>query len=268
VPENQPARRRHGLGLAASVLILLGLVVAAFNLHAIAVALVPVGVEEDLGDAIVAEALAGPAPAADPEVTAFVEDVGARLLAARPEQPYDFTFHVVDDPGLNAFAAPGGEVIVLTGLVAAAGSPGEVAGVLAHELAHVFERHVVRQLVGQLGAAAALSLVFGSGELDDVAAGISLAGLRFSRAHEADADAAGARLLHDAGLDPRHLAAFFARVAALEAARGGPPPAFLATHPPSEERARALERLASELPPRDYEELDVDWERLRDLARR
>ena len=107
------------------------------------VARLPTAVDEALGEQLESELAAGGRTVAGLPLEA-VETLGARLLAEAPEAPFAFRFHVLEDPEVNAFAAPGGVVAVHTGLLLAAESPEELAGVLAHEIAHVLERHSLR----------------------------------------------------------------------------------------------------------------------------
>jgi predicted Zn-dependent protease len=189
-----------------------------------------------------------------------VRTLGERLVAAAgpPAAGFRFRFEVADDASLNAFAAPGGLVVVHTGLIAAARSPDEVAGVLAHEIAHVTERHSVRQLVLQAGVAASVQLLLGSpdgaaGAL--TAAATELATLRFSRDQEHAADVGGLDLLKRAELPPDGLVGFFDRLAR----EGGGPPAFLSTHPAPDDR---VSRLQAEIARRGTwaaRPLAIDW---------
>src|SRR5690606_30814505 len=112
-------------------------------------------------DAVKAHTEATGSVLADGPVVDAVRSIGARLLAHAPEHPFTFEFAVVRDETANAFAAPGGYVVVHTGLLERAASGEEVAGVLAHELAHVLERHSMRQLTRRAGLVALLSATVG-----------------------------------------------------------------------------------------------------------
>ncbi|MFQ5784299.1 MAG: M48 family metallopeptidase [Alphaproteobacteria bacterium] len=175
---------------------------------------------------------------------------GSRVLArlidrlvAGVETPFVITVRVIDAGEANAFAAPGGNIVVLRGLIDFAESGDEVAGVLAHEIGHVVERHAMEAVV----RAAGLSLIF-QALVGDVSGLLSLAAgageyllsLSYSRGAEAEADAVALDILHRADIRTDGLAALFAR---LTDARGGTPDAlaFLSTHPPSRERAAAAE---------------------------
>lgn len=145
---------------------------------------------------------------------------------------------VVRQADANAIALPGGTVMVFSGLLAAAGGPDELAGVLAHEFTHLRLRHPTAALIRAAGVGLTVTLVTGdsSGVLAGGAA-MALAGA-YSRDDEAAADAGAVALLDQAGLDAGGLAAFFRRIAALHAA----PPLWLSTHPDPMARAQAVEK--------------------------
>ncbi|MGH2669412.1 MAG: M48 family metallopeptidase, partial [bacterium] len=180
------------------------------------------------------------------------------LLAGAPGHPFTFRFEVLRDRSINAFAAPGGLVVVHTGLLVEARSADELAGILAHEITHVFARHSLRQLLFQLGLTASVRLVLGmpEGVADSIASAVvSLGSLRFSRDQERDADRGGVELLTRARLPATGLQSFFDRLARQE----GAVPALISTHPPSAERVAALQRLLDEHGSRTVEPLELDW---------
>ena len=151
---------------------------------------------------------------------------------------------VLKDRSVNAFAAPGGHVVVLSGLIDEAKSGDEVAGVLAHEIAHVIHRHPMESLVRAMGLAALAEALSGDG-LGGTAA-MLLAVTAYSREAEAEADATAVALLEAAGYDPLGLTDFFGRMAGEEKRSGaGLIPSYLSTHPPSEARVRMIENLAA-----------------------
>ena len=153
---------------------------------------------------------------------------------------------VVDDGTVNAFAVPGGQVVLLRGLVERTRTPEELAGVLAHELQHVLQRHTTRLLLQH--ASTGLLLVAVSGDITGAMAyGIEsarvLGTLRYSRHLESEADVEGLRMLLAADVDPRGMIAFFETMRAAE--RGASATfRYLASHPLAAERVEALKQLA------------------------
>jgi beta-barrel assembly-enhancing protease len=165
-----------------------------------------------------------------------VTDIGTRLTEG---SKYRYRFHVAENDAINAFAIPGGIVVVHTGLIKATRRPEELAGVLAHEVQHVEQRHSLQALVKDLGLRGLWLLVtgdIGSGLVGQAA--LELTSLSFSRDAEAQADAKGFDELIEAGIDPSGMADFFTIMAKQQGA--ATPPAFLSTHPASTAREAAL----------------------------
>jgi predicted Zn-dependent protease len=190
----------------------------------------------------------------------FLEEIGARLTQARPT-PYRYRFFLADETSVNAFAMPAGFIVVQRGLIEKAATAEEVAGVLAHEIEHVEQRHALRGLVQELGVTAVWTIVAG-----DVGGGVAgewlkgLAGMQFSRAQESAADAGGYGRLLAARIDPHGMASFFDT---LSRQQNDMPGALnlLSTHPASAERAasiRAQLQTAPSFPPLAY-----DWTAIR-----
>jgi Zn-dependent protease with chaperone function len=177
----------------------------------------------------------------------LVGGIGRRLAAG---SRFTYEFHVAEDKSINAFALPGGVIVVHTGLIEAVRRPEELAGVLAHEVQHVEQRHSLEALVRSLGLRGLWVAVTG-----DVGAGIAgdaalkLASLRFSRNAEHEADARGFDLLLRHDIDPAGMADFFGT---MQAAAGSSPPEWLSTHPPSDARRRALQEKLEALGPRRF----------------
>jgi len=162
-------------------------------------------------------------------------------LAAQTDHDAPFRVYVVDGDVLNAFAAPGGHVVIYREIIDRARDPQELAGVLAHEMAHEVEGHPASGLVETLGYGIFSLLTPGGGEIgSDVAAGIVTS--KFSRDDELEADAAGIALLNAAGIDSRGLARFFDTMA--EAGNEIPGALeFLSTHPTGEHRQAQIANL-------------------------
>lgn len=170
----------------------------------------------------------------------------ARSIVERltTDSRFQYDVHIAQDDTPNAFALPGGVIVVHTGLIAATKTAEELAGVLAHEVQHVERRHALRGLIKEMGLRGLWALV--TGDLGSTMAGqaaVELTSLQFSRDDEREADEHGFDALVRAGIDPRGMPAFFAT---LSQVADGPAPAFLSTHPPSAERDQALrQRLAT-----------------------
>jgi len=185
----------------------------------------------------------------DPELTEYVNEVGRRIVAASPEARQDFEFFLIRENSINAFAMPGGFVGVHTGLLLAAQTESEFAGVLAHEVAHVTQHHIAR-LVGKqeqmsipILAAVVLGLLAAhrSPELTQaVIVGASATSiqtqLNYTRDFEREADRIGFQFLQQAGFDVGGMAAFFERMQKATRLHENNAPAYLRTHPLTGER--------------------------------
>ncbi len=187
-----------------------------------------------------------------PELREFVEELGARMAAEseRPDLPW--TFRVLDDPTINAFALPGGYIYLTRGILAHFNSEAELAGVVGHEIGHVTARHgvtrVSRAQLAQVGLGAAMIL---SPELqpfgEAVGAGVQLLFLANSRSDERQVDELGFRYMREVGYDPRELASVFEMLGrASGAADGDRIPGFLSTHPDPLERRDEVIRMVEQ----------------------
>lgn len=199
------------------------------------------------------------------QATAILNTMAYRMMeASRVRQRDDIWISVVDAPFPNAFALPDNSIIVTDDLIAMAESPDEVAGVIAHEIAHVEHNHVMSGVVRQMGAGIFFDIVFGgAGAGQAIAiASVNLAGLRYTRGDEEDADARGLEYLDAAGIDSGGLARMFQRIEAMQAEAGlSEIPAILSTHPASQARAAAAQaRSRQGLAPSLN---DADWQVVR-----
>ena len=183
------------------------------------------------------------------------------------DSPYDFRVRVVDLEMNNAFALPGGQILVTEGLLRFAESPDEVAGVLAHEMGHVLHRHATAAMIEGLGLAFLFGVLLGDFGAGTVGwAGEYLVGATFRREAEAEADGSALDLLARAGLSSRGLAEFFERLER----ESGETPAYLhllSTHPSNESRRRrfanAAGGAAAGAPPLG----ETDWRNLREICK-
>ncbi|KAF0191153.1 MAG: peptidase M48 Ste24p [Gammaproteobacteria bacterium] len=180
----------------------------------------------------------------DPEIVEYVESLGFRLASSSDSPSQEFTFFVVEDPSINAFAAPGGFIGINTGLILATETEGELAAVLAHEIAHVTQRHLARayeaasKMSIPTGAAVLAAVILGAqnrqiteAAIVAAAAGSVQSQINFTRAHEKEADRVGIQTLAQAGFDPRSMPAFFERLQQATRYYDSDLPEFLQTHP-------------------------------------
>jgi predicted Zn-dependent protease len=206
----------------------------------------------------------------DLEVAEYVRALGRRVAGHSDDPSASFTFFAIDQPAINAFAAPGGYVAVNTGLIRATETESELAAVLAHEIAHVTQRHIARRFeamermtIPTIAALAAAILVGSqSGEAGAAAIAAAQAGalqmqIDFTRANEKEADRVGMQTLARAGFDPHSMPSFFERLQTATRYYGRPPE-FLSTHPVNvariaDSRSRAEELGYRQVPDsRDY----------------
>jgi predicted Zn-dependent protease len=198
----------------------------------------------------------------DPEINEYIQTLGQRLVAASEGAGRDFRFFVVRDPTINAFAVPGGFIGVHTGLILAARNEAELAAVLAHEIAHITQRHIPRLIVESqrttLPAMAAIlaSILLASSGHQGAEAGIALSTaavaqreINFTRAFEEEADRLGMQILAQAGFDPRAMPDFFERLQSLNRYNETNLPEFLRTHPVTVNRIADARNRAERLPP-------------------
>ena len=193
----------------------------------------------------------------DPVISEYVNRVGQNIVRNSDAQ-VPFTFKVVEDDSINAFALPGGFVFVNTGILLRADEEAEVAGVLAHEIAHVTARHGTENSTkSQIINIASIPLIFLGGVIGfgiRQAAGliIPMQYMSFSRGAEEDADYLGIQYAYKTGYDPGAAVTFFEKIQALETAKPGTISSLFASHPPTEERIeKTQENIGLVLPERD-----------------
>ena len=253
---HDPARRRLRVPLVLAAGVAAVAVGAALYLWVIPFAAsvvadrVPPAWEEQLGRSVVEQI----APARDrclgAEGNRQLEAIVSRLMSTVPGSPYTIRVFVLDRKLVNAFAAPGGYVVVYQGLIERAGSPEELAGVLAHEVQHVLRHHVTRALLQHASTGLLLAAATGdaTGALAyGVGAARTLGTLRYSRQSEEEADAEGLRMLVAASVDPAGMLAFFESLRQSEGKLSGAL-AYVSTHPPTEARIARLRALAAGAP--------------------
>ncbi|GIX21558.1 MAG: putative beta-barrel assembly-enhancing protease [Gammaproteobacteria bacterium] len=224
--------------------------------------------ERELGAAFLRDVYRAGLVLEDAEVSAYIQHLGDELSNALARKPYPFTFFIVRDDAINAFAVPGGYIGVNSGLILASNNESELAAVLAHEIAHVAQRHIARAIAeAASGSTAALGAILAGmliamagGSNADAGAALAYAGaaaqaqaqINYTRSNEIEADRIGLEILHRAGFDPNGMASFFRT---MQLRRFGAIPRefqFILTHPLDETRiAEARARLAK-LPPQPH----------------
>ena len=204
----------------------------------------------------------------DPQAEAWLNRIGQGLAQTPQANAYPYYFKLVNEDSINAFALPGGPMYVHTGLIKAADSEDQVAGVLAHEMSHVALRHGANQMskaqtwqtvMGVVNAAAGMA---GGGQCGLLCQAVQMGGglaengmlMRFSRDHERDADLNGARMMASAGYNPLALAHFFEKIESQSGAAASPKgiQAFLSSHPSPGNRVQYVEDDIKFYPKRDY----------------
>lgn len=192
----------------------------------------------------------------DPVITEYVNRVGQNLVR-NSDAKVPFTIKVIDSDEVNAFALPGGFFYVNSGLILAADNESELAGVMAHEIAHVAACHAAReQTRGQLASLATIPLIFvgggiGYGVYNAASIALPMTFLRFSRNFEAEADYLGMQYMYKSGYDPQSFIAFFEKLKAQEKKKPGFLSKAFSTHPQTPDRIKmSQEEIGHLLPPR------------------
>lgn len=268
--ERVATRRGHAfrwsLALAFAILLFVAIPRAFRKSVDGVVGALPYSVDEAIGKAVSENMDPGGEEVQDEEVLAAIQGIVDRLAAGVEDGDVSFELRVVENDEPNAFALPGGYITVFTGLIREAERPEQVAGVLAHEIAHVTERHGLRRIAHSIGVWVGIDLIMGDTEgLLSVATELfTLATVNdYSQDQESAADAEGVRIMVATRLDPLALAEFFEL---LDREHGDVPDSlsWMSTHPLNEERIRAIERQVAELAGDEpWEPLDLDWAAVR-----
>jgi len=237
--------------------------------------------EESIGREAVAEIRQHVLVLHDDVVNAYIDDIGQRLVQASGPQPFEYTFTVIEDDELNAFATFGGNIFVHTGMILRVRNVGELSGVLGHEIGHVVKRHMAdnyarAKQAGWLRNAAVIGSAIGGvnpGAVDLLTQFGAIGILNtFTREAESEADAFAVDLLPRAGYDPNGIVTMFEVLTANAAGRSRAPKFFM-SHPASEERTvatRALieqKALPGNLKSDDNGKLEIIQHRVRLLTR-
>jgi len=235
--------------------------------------------ELEFGEAFMRSVRAQATLVSDPDLNRYIRRLGDRLVGNSDAPGYPFTFFIVQDSAINAFAGPGGYIGVHTGLILAARNESELAGVMAHEIAHVTQRHLLRayeaanQLSLPTAAATIAAILLGVATNSD--AGIAAASaiqagsiqyqLNFTRANEKEADRIGIQTLGRSGIDPFGMPSFFERLYQSTRLYGAANiPEFLSTHPVTTDRiAESMQRAEQQGRGKELDSLEFQLQRAR-----
>ena len=192
-------------------------------------------------------------------VTQYVQQLGRKLERVIPsDRSWPYEFHVIQQKEINAFALPGGPIFINVGTITAAENEAQLAGVMAHEMSHVYMQHSAKQAKSNTvpSILAGLGQIAGSvfGGIGGAVASVGgqmaggLLSMKYSRADEAQADAVGAIIMYRANYNPRALAEFFQKLEA----QGGSPPQFMSDHPNPGNRVAAVDKEIANWPPEKW----------------
>ena len=229
--------------------------------------------ERELGRSLLREVRRTAPLVTDPEVVFYVDSLGRQLLANAPSADGPFYFLTIDNDQVNAFAMPGGIIGIHAGLMLEVRDEAELAAVMAHEIAHVTQRHLARMfargreinfttglaiLAGIL--ASAVDPTLGSAVITGGVAGGIQQQINFTRANEAEADRAGMQILQGTGFDPHAMADFFERLQELSRGVGDQVPEYLRTHPVTLDRITDARNRASRMAATDTRERGPEFQ--------
>ncbi|MBI5449994.1 MAG: M48 family metallopeptidase [Gammaproteobacteria bacterium] len=217
--------------------------------------------EQRLGESFMRNLRANLTIINDPQLHDYINDLGKRLASASDAGSRSFDFFIVDAPDINAFAGPGGHIGLHSALLLTAEDEDELAGVLAHEIAHVTQRHLARayqeasRMNLPLTAAVIAAIILGKDNIQiaEAALAASAAGsaqheINFTRSNEQEADRVGIQILLQSGYNPRGMPSFFERLQRASLMYNEQPNAFLRTHPVTHERIADTLNRASQAP--------------------
>jgi predicted Zn-dependent protease len=213
----------------------------------------------------------------DPVLTDYVNKVGKRLAETQEAKGsgFPFTFEVVADPTINAFALPGGHMFIHTGLLKAVDNEAQLAGVMGHEMSHVILRHGTTEATKakfiELPAALAEQMAGKDsmmGKLAQLGIGLGANGmlLKFSRSAESQADLTGSHLMAESGYNPVEMAHFFTKLSSPGGALPGKVTEFLSDHPNPPNREKAIASEAKLLPEKTYGYETGEFKRMKSIV--
>lgn len=259
------SRRDRTILLAVLAGLLIVIVGGYFGVRAgarAAVKALPVSVDRQIGKTAFESMDLGGPEIQDPVIVGAMQTIVDQLTPHAALEGMEFEVHVVDSPIINAFALPGGTMVVYTGLIKNAENVNQVAAVIGHEMAHATLRHGLERMGQSMGIYAAVALLIGdAGGLMAIGADLfQIASVNsYSREQESAADAEGVRMLHSAGIDPAPMARFFE---IMEQQHGDLPGviSWISTHPDHASRIDSVNEMVAALPEREYKPIQVDWD--------
>lgn len=217
--------------------------------------------EQALSRSIMRDVYADPLYLDDPEVEAYLEQLGYRLVSVSSRNQRDFNFFVIQQPTINAFALPGGNIGVHSGLLLAAQNESELASVLGHEIAHVTQDHIARMVAAQSQSywpsLAALGIALLAARSNPQVANAAIAStqalsiqnqLNYTRDYEREADRIGYEMLKQARFNPHGMASFFSKLQRTNRLSDTSAPAYLRTHPLTSERIADMQARSESSP--------------------
>jgi len=260
--------------LATLILGVVGIIAARGPIaHSIAKKLPP-EIEEQIGQSAYSQISMEAKLISAPEIQDQLHQLVAPLLQVLPNDRYEFKFHIFENPDLNAFAMPGGYVVINSGLLMEVSKPEQVLGVLAHEIAHVTEQHSVRNLMETAGLLLIVQTFFGdmsglAGILTD--GGAQLLQKSFSREFEEDADRVGLEFLSKANINPEGLIELLQLLMDEQYktiyGKAMNKMAWLSTHPTTENRIQDLRKKITKLSHSEYPPCQFDLQQFQEKLR-
>ena len=217
--------------------------------------------EQALSRTIMRDVYADPQYLDDPEVEAYLEQLGYRLVSVSSRNQRDFNFFVINEPTVNAFALPGGNIGVHSGLLLTAQNESELASVLSHEIAHVTQDHIARMIASQTQSywpsLAALGIALLAARSNPQVANAAIVStqalsiqnqLNYTRDYEREADRIGYEMLKQAKFDPHGMSSFFNKLQRTNRLYDTSAPAYLRTHPLTSERIADMQARSESSP--------------------
>ena len=272
---HEPARRRRRARIVLiAALASIGILTVLYlwgipALAAFVASRVPVSWEERLGRSIVTHLVPPAMRCTDKTRTRVIDEIITVLTAPLPTSPFTIRVIVVNDSTINAFAVPGGYIVLYRGLLEKTQTAEELAGVLAHELQHIFKHHVTQALIQHVSTGLLLAAITGDTS-KATAYGLESARLlgilRYSRQSEEEADAAGMRMLLESGIDPKGMIAFY-ELLTKSTSETSSILKYLSTHPSTGDRIKNLKSLVEQSQPKSVKLLKgYDWSNIKKIC--